>query len=135
MHSPCAPSPFLSPLFFSKPNPDTNAGEPIPNYVWDAVDNRTALGRFGWKANQPSLKPQIAAAAIGDIGEELAEGRPDFKAGWRDWRTPPLWAQGLSQTVSGSTAMLHMTAVPAMSLRRFSGMATKRKYRARPIAT
>jgi CxxC motif-containing protein (DUF1111 family) len=184
-----------------------------PNYVWDAVNNRTALGRFGWKANQPSLKQQIAAAAIGDIGlssrlfpdqncppvqevcarhlpgnfpeiinheidalelwlqglavparrnindpgarrgerlfaeakcavchvpemktaetfpplpqlanqsfraytdlllhdmgEELADGRPDFKAGPRDWRTPPLWGLGLSQTVSGSTAMLH----------------------------
>jgi CxxC motif-containing protein (DUF1111 family) len=42
-----------------------------------------------------------------DMGEELADGRPDFKAGPRDWRTPPLWGLGLSQTVSGSTAMLH----------------------------
>ena len=184
-----------------------------PNYVWDAVNKRVALGRFGWKANQPSLKQQTAAAALGDMGvasplfpdqncppvqeicarhlpgnvpeiidpeietveiwlrglavparrnmadpevrrgeqlfaqaqcamchvpemktaekfpplpqlanqtfraytdlllhdmgEELADGRPDFKAGPRDWRTPPLWGLGLSQTVSGSTAMLH----------------------------
>jgi CxxC motif-containing protein (DUF1111 family) len=42
-----------------------------------------------------------------DMGEELADGRPDFKAGPRDWRTPPLWGLGLSQTVNGSTAMLH----------------------------
>jgi CxxC motif-containing protein (DUF1111 family) len=183
-----------------------------PNYVWDAIGKRTALGRFGWKSNQPSIKQQIAAAAHGDLGvtsplydkencppvqvacayqppgnqpelielnwdelefwtlalavparrnvgdadfrsgerlfaeakcavchvpemqagvlpglpqiegqvfhpytdllvhdmgEELADGRPDFKAGSRDWRTPPLWGLGLSQTVNGSTAMLH----------------------------
>ena len=183
-----------------------------PNYVWDSINQRTALGRFGWKANQPSLKQQIVSAAIGDMGvasrffpdqncppvqdicarhlpgnvpelstheidtlelwlrglavparrdmhdpevrkgeqlftqaqcavchvpelrtgafpemrqlsnqtfraytdmllhdmgDELADGRPDFKAGPRDWRTSPLWGLGLSQTVSGSTAMLH----------------------------
>jgi CxxC motif-containing protein (DUF1111 family) len=184
-----------------------------PNYVWDAVANKTMLGRFGWKANQPSIKQQIAAAAIGDMGanshlyyeqncppvqticraqlpandpelidsdlnelefwtlglavparrdvddpevkrgeklfeaaqcvachlptlktatefpalpqlanqtfhaytdlllhdmgDELADGRPDFKAGPRDWRTAPLWGLGLSKIVSGSTAMLH----------------------------
>ncbi len=42
-----------------------------------------------------------------DMGEELADGRPDFEAGPRDWRTPPLWGLGLSQNVSGSTALLH----------------------------
>ena len=183
-----------------------------PNRVWDAVNRRMALGRFGWKANVPTLKQQIAAAALGDMGvnsrlypeqncppvqtvcakllpgnvpeiidheidalelwlqalavparrdvndvsvrrgaelfataqcavchvpelrtgsfaklpqladqvfhaytdlllhdmgDELADGRPDFAAGERDWRTPALWGLGLSQTVSGSTAMLH----------------------------
>ncbi len=183
-----------------------------PNRVWDAVNKRMALGRYGWKANVPSLKQQIAAAALGDMGvnsnlfpqqncppvqticakqlpgnfpeiidheidavelwlqglavparrdvndpevrrgaqlftkaqcavchvpdlktgkfpklsqlsdqafhaytdmllhdmgDELADGRPDFEAGVRDWRTPALWGLGLSQTVSGSTAMLH----------------------------
>src|SRR3954452_13049198 len=39
-----------------------------PNYVWDAFGKRSALGRYGWKANQPSLRQQIAAAAIGDMG-------------------------------------------------------------------
>ena len=39
-----------------------------PNYVRDDINNRTALGRFGWKANQPSLKQQIAAAFHGDMG-------------------------------------------------------------------
>jgi CxxC motif-containing protein (DUF1111 family) len=38
------------------------------NRVWDAINSRVALGRFGWKANQPSLQQQNAAAANGDIG-------------------------------------------------------------------
>jgi CxxC motif-containing protein (DUF1111 family) len=184
-----------------------------PNYVWDAFNRRTALGRYGWKANQPSLRQQIVAAALGDMGvssnvypdqncppvqticrrelpgntpeladveldatelwlrglavparrnlddarvqrgeklfeqaqcaschvpelrtaarfpplpqlanqafhaytdlllhdmgDELADGRPDFRAGPRDWRTPPLWGSGLSVAVNGSGAMLH----------------------------
>ena len=184
-----------------------------PNYVRDDIRKRETLGRFGWKANQPSLAQQIAAAyaadlgvtsslypemncppvqtacagqapgnqpelidpdweevifweqtlavparrdtgapefkrgaalfrearcdichvpelrtaqevphlkvaanqlirpytdlLLHDMGEELADHRPEFKAGGRDWRTQPLWGLGLSQVVSGSTAMLH----------------------------
>jgi CxxC motif-containing protein (DUF1111 family) len=183
-----------------------------PNYVRDDVNDKISLGRFGWKANQPSLKQQLAAAFLGDIGitsaiyptqnctavqqecliakhsgkaelrqelwdaltfwvtaldappqrdsdkptvirgeklfestkcsqchvptltagkstllpqlssktirpytdlllhdmgPELADGRPDFKAGGRDWRTPPLWGIGLSKQVNGGTNFLH----------------------------
>ncbi len=38
------------------------------NYVWNVVENRTTLGRFGWKANQPSLLQQVAGAYNGDMG-------------------------------------------------------------------
>ncbi len=184
-----------------------------PNHVWDEVKQRNALGRYGWKANVPSLHQQIAAAAIADMGvntnlypeqncppvqtvcrqmlpgnfpelvdveidsltfwmqalavparrgmsdpqiqlgeqlferarcdichvptlvtaasfpqlpqlanqtfhaytdlllhdmgEGLADGRPDFEAGPRDWRTPPLWGLGLSRTVTGRSTLLH----------------------------
>jgi CxxC motif-containing protein (DUF1111 family) len=183
------------------------------NIVWDEINKRRAIGRFGWKANQPSVRQQIAAAFLGDMGvtsslymaqncppvqelcehevpgnrpelidpdwndlelwtlglavpaprdqedpqvkhgaalfaeakcavchvpslttadqfeplpqlarqtfaaytdlllhdmgDELADGRPDFAAGPRDWRTAPLWGLGLSQIVTGSTALLH----------------------------
>jgi hypothetical protein len=183
-----------------------------PNYVRDDVNDKISLGRFGWKANQPSLKQQLATAFLSDIGTTsaiyptqnctavqqeclaakhsgkpelrqelwdaltfwvtaldappqrdvdkpavirgeklfdtakcsqchvssltagksaslpqlssktirpftdlllhdmgpgLADGRPDFKAGGRDWRTPPLWGIGLSKQVNGSTNFLH----------------------------
>ena len=39
-----------------------------PNYVWDIENERRAMGRLGWKANQPSVRQQVAAAFIGDIG-------------------------------------------------------------------
>ena len=38
------------------------------NYVWDYITNSQKIGRFGWKANQPSLKQQVAGAFLGDIG-------------------------------------------------------------------
>ena len=42
-----------------------------------------------------------------DMGDGLADGRPDFLAGANEWRTPPLWGIGLSETVNGANAFLH----------------------------
>ena len=42
-----------------------------------------------------------------DMGEGLADGRPDFRASGREWRTPPLWGIGLVDTVNGHTRFLH----------------------------
>ncbi|CAN0337325.1 unnamed protein product, partial [Phaeothamnion confervicola] len=42
-----------------------------------------------------------------DMGEGLADGRPDYLAGPRDWRTPPLWGIGLTDSVNGNAALLH----------------------------
>jgi CxxC motif-containing protein (DUF1111 family) len=42
-----------------------------------------------------------------DLGEGLADGRPDYRAGPRDWRTPPLWGIGLGARVNGNEAYLH----------------------------
>jgi len=183
-----------------------------PNFVWDADKRIVALGRFGWKAGQPTLRQQNAAAFLNDLGvttrvfpqtncppvqkactnspgvgipeqtdrpfeslnfylralavparrdaenvmvargeklfeqaqcavchvpevrtgdypavpqiaqqvirpysdlllhdmgEGLADGRPDFRAGPRDWRTPPLWGIGLSEKVNGNSMLLH----------------------------
>ena len=42
-----------------------------------------------------------------DMGEGLADGRPDFLASGREWRTPPLWGIGLIQNVNNHTRLLH----------------------------
>lgn len=196
-------------------DPDDANGDGVSgraNYVWDEAAQTVALGRFGWKANQPTLMQQIAGAFVGDMGittslfpaqncpdhqaeclqaphggepeipdddlakvllyssalavparrgwetpqvlegkrlfmaagcqqchtpvlqtgahptvpalsdqtirpytdlllhdmgEGLADGRPDFLATGREWRTPPLWGIGLVETVNGHTTFLH----------------------------
>jgi CxxC motif-containing protein (DUF1111 family) len=39
-----------------------------PNRVFDVARGSTALGRFGWKAEQPTIRQQSAAAFLGDMG-------------------------------------------------------------------
>ena len=42
-----------------------------------------------------------------DMGEGLADHRPEGRADGYEWRTPPLWGIGLTETVSGHTQLLH----------------------------
>ncbi|WP_245706078.1 di-heme oxidoredictase family protein [Catalinimonas alkaloidigena] len=195
-------------------DPDDRNGDGISgriNRVWDVEKGQESIGRYGWKANQPSVRQQVAAAFVGDIGitssvfpteecadaelgcqgidagepelkesilnkvvlyssslavpkrrnwddptvlkgkqlfveancsschvpklttgthpdfpefsnetirpftdlllhdmgEGLADGRPDFLATGSEWRTPPLWGIGLIETVNGHTNFLH----------------------------
>lgn len=39
-----------------------------PNYVYDIESDSQKMGRFGWKANQPSVKQQVGGAFSGDMG-------------------------------------------------------------------
>lgn len=39
-----------------------------PNYVWDETSKSIKLGRFGWKAGQPSVRQQSAKAYQEDMG-------------------------------------------------------------------
>lgn len=74
-------------------DPDDANGDGIsgrPNRVWDVERSETVLGRFGWKANQPNLLQQTAAAYRNDMGvtsrifqvessdgQDQSDGRPD----------------------------------------------------------
>lgn len=52
-------------------DPDDNDNNGISgraNLVWDISRQSLALGRFGWKAGQPSVTQQNAAAFDGDLG-------------------------------------------------------------------
>lgn len=62
-------------------------------------------------AAEPELANQVIRPytdlLLHDMGEGLADNRSEFKAGGRDWRTPPLWGIGLTETVNGHTQFLH----------------------------
>jgi CxxC motif-containing protein (DUF1111 family) len=100
-------------------DPDDADGDGIsgrPNRVWDAVEGKTALGRFGWKANQPSLRQQNAGAALGDIGltssvfrrQNVADGQT-AAAATPDAREPELKDEYLERL----TFYVQALAVPA----------------------
>nr|WP_246047806.1 di-heme oxidoredictase family protein [Leptospira ilyithenensis] len=56
-------------LGFADPNDkDKNGISGRPNYIKDLSGSGKSLGRFGWKANAPSLKRQNSAAFLGDLG-------------------------------------------------------------------
>jgi CxxC motif-containing protein (DUF1111 family) len=42
-----------------------------------------------------------------DMGEGLADHRPEGQASGREWRTAPLWGIGLTEEVNGHTRFLH----------------------------
>jgi CxxC motif-containing protein (DUF1111 family) len=68
-----------------------------------------------WQTGDYPMLPQLAHQTIRpytdlllhDMGEGLADQRPDFLASGRDWRTAPLWGVGLSQKVNGAGGLLH----------------------------
>ena len=58
-------------ILLAQADPDDRDGDGIsgrPNHVWNAVKQTKTIGRFGWKANQPTLMQQNASAFNGDMG-------------------------------------------------------------------
>jgi CxxC motif-containing protein (DUF1111 family) len=60
---------------------------------------------------QPHLSGQkiwpYSDLLLHDMGDGLADHRPEGVADGREWRTPPLWGIGLTQLVGGHTLFLH----------------------------
>lgn len=42
-----------------------------------------------------------------DMGDDLADNRPDNMASGKEWKTPPLWGIGLTEVVNGHSNYLH----------------------------
>ncbi|MEG4314144.1 di-heme oxidoredictase family protein [Pseudomonas sp. FIP_A4] len=65
----------------------------------------------GADAAEPELANQLirpySDLLLHDMGDGLADHRPEFEASGREWRTPPLWGIGLTATVGGVTRLLH----------------------------
>ena len=60
---------------------------------------------------QPHLSKQLiwpySDFLLHDMGDGLADNRPEGQADGHEWRTAPLWGVGLTETVSGHTFLLH----------------------------
>lgn len=70
-----------------------------PKYVTRRDAGRTAHGfQLIWPYTDLLLH---------DMGDALADGRPEGDATGREWRTPPLWGIGLTHTVSAEAGFLH----------------------------
>jgi len=63
------------------------------------------------KADNPAHRFQLiwpyTDLLLHDMGEGLADNRPVGDASGREWRTPPLWGIGLTETVNNHTRFLH----------------------------
>jgi CxxC motif-containing protein (DUF1111 family) len=62
-------------------------------------------------AAEPALQYQLiwpySDMLLHDMGEGLADHRPEGRADGREWRTQPLWSIGLTAAVNGHTYFLH----------------------------
>ncbi|MDX2145451.1 MAG: di-heme oxidoredictase family protein [Rhodospirillaceae bacterium] len=93
-------------------NPAVKRGEEIFRAIGCAACHMPTLiaGRAA-----DGVKPEFAEQTfhpftdllLHDMGEGLADGRPDFLASGSEWRTTPLWGIGLTAAVSGHTYFLH----------------------------
>jgi CxxC motif-containing protein (DUF1111 family) len=70
-----------------------------------------AMQKTGVNMAFPELSNQIifpySDLLLHDMGEELADYRPDHLANGYEWRTPPLWGIGLTNNVNGHNNFLH----------------------------
>ncbi|MGB8698220.1 MAG: di-heme oxidoredictase family protein [Thermosynechococcaceae cyanobacterium] len=64
-------------------------------------------GNHGVKAIAHQTIHPYTDLLLHDMGPGLADGRPDFDASGTEWRTPPLWGLGLTQTVLPYSGYLH----------------------------
>ncbi len=91
-------------------DPDVQRGEALFDQAHCSVCHVPELktgdfDAFPQAANQ--LIHPYTDLLLHDMGEGLADHRPDYLAGGRDWRTPPLWGIGLSKTVNSAHNFLH----------------------------
>jgi len=91
-------------------SPDRNKGKQLFNKAGCHKCHRPSFTTAS-NAEQGSLSNQTiwpySDLLLHDMGQGLADGRPEFLANGKEWRTPPLWGIGLTKMVSGNTFYLH----------------------------
>jgi CxxC motif-containing protein (DUF1111 family) len=71
----------------------------IPKLVTGAVTDAPELSK-------QTIRP-FTDLLLHDMGEGLADGRPEYQASGTEWKTPPLWGAGLTSTVNKHQYLLH----------------------------
>lgn len=77
------------------------------NYVWNVRLQKKQIGKFGWKANEPTAEQQVAGAFVNDIGitsgifpnEALSAGQSARYSHLPSGGTPEIDADGLANVV------------------------------------
>lgn len=91
-------------------NPDVLAGKAL-FYQTGCHSCHRPKYRTGDHASMPEQSDQLiwpyTDLLLHDMGEGLADHRPEFAASGYEWRTPPLWGIGLTQIANGHTQFLH----------------------------
>lgn len=59
------------------------------NYVWNVLEGQKTVGRFGWKANQPTIMQQSASAFNGDMGLTTSLFPEDEFSAYQEEQGPP----------------------------------------------
>jgi len=92
-------------------DPQVKRGEMLFASIGCAVCHVPRLETAAHPRYPASLPAQTIAPytdlLLHDMGEGLADHRPDFKATCRQWRTPPLWGLGLVPVVNEHSLLLH----------------------------
>lgn len=90
-----------------------------PNWVWSDEFNRVMLGRFGWKAGQPTVRQQAASAFKGDIGISTTlfpEHHGDCTAMQSSCLTAPHGESGNSDNVEAEDRMFDLLVFYSQNL-------------------
>ncbi|MDB6060985.1 MAG: putative thiol oxidoreductase [Verrucomicrobiaceae bacterium] len=93
-----------------KSDPQVQRGEKLFRDSGCALCHQPSL-RTGKNERFPHLVKQeihpYTDLLLHDMGDGLADNRPDFFASGREWRTPPLWGIGLTEFISEYQSYLH----------------------------
>jgi CxxC motif-containing protein (DUF1111 family) len=74
-----------------------------PSYVTAEAPNPTLSSKA---LNGQTIWP-YTDLLLHEMGDDLTDGRPDFAASGKQWKTPPLWGIGLIKDVNGHNRLLH----------------------------
>ncbi len=71
-----------------------------------AINQKTGTEAASDYLKNITIKP-YSDFLLHDMGDDLADNRPDYLATGNEWRTQPLWGIGLISTVNGHTNLMH----------------------------